>query len=263
MHSFKPVCLLFLFTFIAILAPSMPCYSGCSHHPTLFHLLFRKPFEALAVFCGPCGGFPKSSCLSAMRPSKGARWRMLGAKKCKQVEPLHYMGPPHTHSHSPPSTVFFYDVVSQAYTTHTHSTFILCISFCEIVCVLLNSLSAFCIAVDQKSPNSAFFSLKYFATFSAHGHCVYSIDGAHFSAWVRKFLKEHQQDQHHSHFLLLLSNNYFPLFFFTSFYLSFFWHFAKMLCLLLFLYRMYIIFSLSLVHTESKEWKSRSKKEKN
>lgn len=49
--------------------------------------------------------------------SKGARSRMLRAKECKQVEPLHYMAPP-PHSHAPPPTVSFYVDVDY---THKHT----------------------------------------------------------------------------------------------------------------------------------------------
>lgn len=49
--------------------------------------------------------------------SKGARSRMLRAKECKQVEPLHYMARP-PHSHAPPPTVSFYVDVDY---THKHT----------------------------------------------------------------------------------------------------------------------------------------------
>lgn len=123
-RSFKlSVCLLSLFSFIAIILalsclfvmPSPPPHASLSlsGSPSRLQLflwsLRRAPQEQLAG-CRERG------------PSKGARSRMLGAKKCKQVEPLHYMGPP-LHSHTPPPTVSFHVNVFHAPTrsqTHTN-----------------------------------------------------------------------------------------------------------------------------------------------
>lgn len=122
-RSFKlSVCLLFLFSFIAIILalsclfvmPSPPPHASLSlsGSPSRFQLflwsLRRAPQEQLAG-CQERG------------PSKGARSRMLGAKKCKQVEPLHYMGPP-LHSHTPPPTVSFHVNVSHAPTRSQKQT---------------------------------------------------------------------------------------------------------------------------------------------
>lgn len=90
-------------------APPSPFQEALWGFSCFLWSLWRAPKEQLAG-CQQWG------------PLKGARWRMLGAKKCKQVDPLHYMGPP-LHSHTPPSTVFFYVAVfhKQIYTqSNTH-----------------------------------------------------------------------------------------------------------------------------------------------
>lgn len=79
--------------------------------------LSEKAFEANVIlriiflkllFVGPCRALPKTSEVAAGNAGspKGPCSRTLGAKKCKQVEPFHYIVPPR-HSHRPPPTDSF------------------------------------------------------------------------------------------------------------------------------------------------------------
>lgn len=127
-HSFK-VCLLFLHLSWLLLFHPHLTYSPCPH----FHHTARPHPPSLSGSPSEVSAVPRSlrraprEQLAGCRErgsSKGARSRMLRAKECKQVEPLHYMAPP-PHSHAPPPTVSFYvdvDYTHKHTNTHTHKT---------------------------------------------------------------------------------------------------------------------------------------------
>lgn len=150
-------------------APPSPFQEALWGFSCFLWSLWRAPKEQLAG-CQQWG------------PLKGARWRMLGAKKCKQVDPLHYMGPP-LHSHTPPSTVFFYVAVfhTHIYTvkhtqTHMNSTTNHCFFF-RTVCFL--KLSLCCRLLDEQAhkqhptfPQDAFFTRIFHNIFCPSAQCV-------------------------------------------------------------------------------------------
>lgn len=136
---------------------------------------------------------------------------MLGAKKCKQVEPLHYIGPP-LHSHTPPPpTVYFYVNVSYTHTvSHTQSPTFHHHFSVESVCFAKATSPVICDAVGPQaskqhptSPQGAFFFSPntLWSGLSMGSVCVWEREYACMCVSVEKVLKERQQDPYYIHFL--------------------------------------------------------------
>lgn len=174
---------------------------------TLHPLPFRKPLEASAVFWS-LRRAPQEQ-LAGCRErgsSKGARSRMLRAKKCKQVEPLHYMAPP-LHSQTLPPTVFFYADVSHAQTpSHTKSS-----AFCHhffLSFFFQSYLPAVCAAVGPQDHKTAsqislgcLFFTKYLVKQPVPGLCACVGQRMHACRCMEKLFNELSMYPHHSHFL--------------------------------------------------------------
>lgn len=164
-------------------------YSPCPH----FHHTARPHPPSLSGSPSEVSAVPRSlrraprEQLAGCRErgsSKGARSRMLRAKECKQVEPLHYMAPP-PHSHAPPPTVSFYvdvDYTHKHTNTHTHTKH--CIPpplflKSDCVCVVFFNLAVSCAAVRPQDLQTTaplspgcLFSSKYFVKPSVPRLCA-------------------------------------------------------------------------------------------
>lgn len=99
-RSFKlSVCLLFLFSFIAIIL-ALSCLFVMPSPPPHASLSLSGSPSRLQLFLWSLRRAPQEQLAGCQErgPSKGARSRMLRAKKCKQVEPLIIWDPLYTHT---------------------------------------------------------------------------------------------------------------------------------------------------------------------